>query len=201
MSNHQQMSINRHDKQKEKTRKRLMQSAMTLFLDKGYDNVSIAEIAEHADVGRATFYLHFTDKLDLATAIMNQNAHLMVDMTNDDVKHMPMRERSYYSWLKMFKVVQTQAHAYAALIGKDTLEIMQRNRDYVVALYRENIELGYYELGLDLPAEFVANIIAGALLQILTWWIGTNFVYTPQQMAEMMYLLVFRESASFDTEI
>lgn len=38
---------------------------MTLFLERGYDNVTVAEIAERAGLTRRTFFNHFADKREI----------------------------------------------------------------------------------------------------------------------------------------
>ena len=44
---------------------RLQQAAMTLFLERGYDNVTVAEIAGQAGLTRRTFFNHFADKREI----------------------------------------------------------------------------------------------------------------------------------------
>lgn len=46
-------------------RRRLQQSAMTLFAERGYDSVTVNEIAEHAGLTRRTFFNHFPDKREI----------------------------------------------------------------------------------------------------------------------------------------
>ena len=197
MSNLKQVSINRHEKRKQQTRMRLLQSAINLFVEKGYDNVTISEIAEYADVGRATFYLHFNDKIDLCIALINQNTQHIIDRAGEQVKEMTMRERSYYSWVEMFEAVQTQIPYYYALMGRDILEIFQRNREYTVAQYVYNLEQGNYNIELDLPHEFVGNFLAGAVQQVVGWWIQSDMRYSSKDMAGMMYYIIYRESPPF----
>lgn len=197
MSNLNQMSINRHEKRKLQTRIRIMRAAVNLFLAKGYDNVSISEIADMADIGRATFYLHFNDKIDMCIAIINQNSQFIIDRVGEEVQHMTMRERSYYSWLRMYESIETQTQHYFSLMGRDFLEILQRNLEYTVALYVENLEHGKYDLEVDLPNEFVGNFLAAAIQQVTGWWMMSGFEYTPKQMAEMTYKILYRESPPF----
>ncbi len=58
----------RRERNKQRVRSRLYSSAMQLFTEKGYEQTSIEEIAEAADVARGTFFNYFQHKEDLITA-------------------------------------------------------------------------------------------------------------------------------------
>lgn len=49
----------------ENLKDRLWHALFELMKEKSYSSISISEITEHADVGRATYYRHFTSKDDL----------------------------------------------------------------------------------------------------------------------------------------
>lgn len=49
-------------------RQRIIQAADELFAANGYDNVSVTDIAAHADVGRTTFFRYFGDKAEVVFA-------------------------------------------------------------------------------------------------------------------------------------
>ncbi|HEY2071361.1 MAG TPA: TetR/AcrR family transcriptional regulator [Rhizomicrobium sp.] len=50
------------DRRKERTQRALMRAFVELVLTKGYANVSVEEIAARADVGRSTFYMHYSGR-------------------------------------------------------------------------------------------------------------------------------------------
>ena len=52
----------RRTRKREQTRELIQRVAMRLFRDKGFDNVTIAEISEAADVDATTFWRHFGSK-------------------------------------------------------------------------------------------------------------------------------------------
>lgn len=58
------------DAQRALTRTRILEAAGHLFASRGYAATSIDHIAEGAGVSRATFYLHFTSKLELMNALL-----------------------------------------------------------------------------------------------------------------------------------
>ena len=49
----------RRERKKAATRKALSEAALALFLERGYDKVTVAEIAEAADTAIATLFAHF----------------------------------------------------------------------------------------------------------------------------------------------
>lgn len=60
--------LGRRERNKRRVRERLYSSAIELFIQKGYEQTSVDEIAEAADVARGTFFNHFQRKEDLITA-------------------------------------------------------------------------------------------------------------------------------------
>lgn len=52
------------------TRGRILDVALELFLEHGYDQTSLREIAEHLDVTKAALYYHFRTKEDILDALV-----------------------------------------------------------------------------------------------------------------------------------
>jgi AcrR family transcriptional regulator len=46
-------------------RERLQQAALDLFVERGYENTAVAEIAERAGLAKSTFFRHFRDKREV----------------------------------------------------------------------------------------------------------------------------------------
>lgn len=64
------------ERKKQRTRQALIEAAVRLFDDRGYDQVTVAEIADAAEVSPRTFFLHFQTKEDVLLA----NADVRVDL-------------------------------------------------------------------------------------------------------------------------
>jgi AcrR family transcriptional regulator len=56
------------ERKKRQARQRIVEAAEALFLERGFDDVSVSDIAEHAEVGRTTFFRHFGDKQEVVFA-------------------------------------------------------------------------------------------------------------------------------------
>jgi AcrR family transcriptional regulator len=53
-----------------RTRRRLCDAARSVFAEKGLDLTTVDDITERADVGKGTFYYHFSDKQDIIGALL-----------------------------------------------------------------------------------------------------------------------------------
>lgn len=53
-------------------RKRLLEEAMRLFSEKGFDQTTVADIVEAAGIGRGTFYNYFQDVKSIFNAVVDQ---------------------------------------------------------------------------------------------------------------------------------
>ncbi|MBI1808228.1 MAG: TetR/AcrR family transcriptional regulator [Ignavibacteria bacterium] len=66
------MGINeRKERNKQEMRKQILSTAMKLFLEEGFQNVSIRRIADNIEYSPATIYLYFKDKDDILFALHN----------------------------------------------------------------------------------------------------------------------------------
>lgn len=61
-----------------RTREAILDAAMSLFAEHGFDGVTVNDIAARAEVGRTTFFRYFTDKQELLFADDDQIEQVMV---------------------------------------------------------------------------------------------------------------------------
>ncbi len=99
-----------------RNRDRIVEVARGLFRTKGYDAVSMDEVAKAAEVGTGTLYRHFPTKEDLYDAVLEAWA----DRVNAAVERAlsleaPSRER-LLAWLTDFAAMLTEHKGAAARI-------------------------------------------------------------------------------------
>src|SRR5690348_4294169 len=66
-------AVSLRERKKAETRQSLWHAAVELFLERGYDNVSIAEIAAAANVSKMTVFNYFSTKDDLVFGPMEEH--------------------------------------------------------------------------------------------------------------------------------
>jgi AcrR family transcriptional regulator len=75
----------RQARRKQATEQRLLDAALSVFLERGYDGATTGEMARAADVAAGTFYLHFRDKRAVFDQLARRAAHELVDAWRDAV--------------------------------------------------------------------------------------------------------------------
>jgi AcrR family transcriptional regulator len=110
------------ERKKARTRRAISEAAIALFLERGYDEVSVAEIAETAEVSKRTLFAYFPTKDDLVL-------HRFAD--HEDESARVVRER----FADEAPLDALQRHLRAALDQRDPISGLC-DVPQVVAFYR-----------------------------------------------------------------
>ena len=78
--------LSRQKRKVGRTRAKLLDAARSVFSRKGLDLTTIDDITEQADVGRGTFYYHFSAKEDLISELIGDMLDHLVAQVNDRCK-------------------------------------------------------------------------------------------------------------------
>lgn len=71
---------------KKQKKEALLNTAFDLFITKGIQKTSIADIVEKAGVAKGTFYLYFTDKYDLRNKLISHKANQLLSSSYKEMK-------------------------------------------------------------------------------------------------------------------
>lgn len=77
----------RKKREKEYRRQSIIDAAEKLFFEKGYDNVSMNDIAGVVELNRATIYLYFENKEALCFAVILRGVRMLNEMVKNHVKN------------------------------------------------------------------------------------------------------------------
>jgi AcrR family transcriptional regulator len=186
--------MNRAERRREHTLMQLRQAAMELIFEEGYANLTIRAITERADLGYGTFYLYFAEKDDLVWDLMLHLAEAEARRINELVADVPFPRREYLSWVELYKFAHANRETFVAMLGTNgSVTLIHRYQDWLANLHETNLRAGLYTTGLDVPLDFLSQFSSGALVRLMVWWLETPNTYTPEDMADMTYLTVYRQ--------
>lgn len=187
------------DRRVQRTRKLLSEAMQELILEQGYEATTVVEITERANLGRATFYLHYKDKEDLLLSslesVFNDLVYRLEASTTRDWRLIGQGAIDL-----AFEHAAENADLYRIIFsGHGAWSISRRIRDYIAAYAQRVIEAAQAEAGVlpRLPAEVPANYIAASLLGTIAWWLERDMPFSPAEMAETFRLLNFQGTAQF----
>jgi AcrR family transcriptional regulator len=177
----------REDRRVRRTRRLLREALLALVAEKGYDRVTVQDVLDRADLGRATFYAHFRDKDDLLLAGFGElRQPLRSAMARSERgEHEPPGE-GLETTRALFEHVAAHRALYRGLAGSRAgALVLKRARGELVALTRGHFERVVAQRGArpTIPLEVLAEHTVGALLGVLTWWLDADSTYSAQEMA------------------
>jgi TetR/AcrR family transcriptional regulator, cholesterol catabolism regulator len=77
--------VARRERHKQQTRERLLDAAIGCFPEKGYDETTVDQIADRADVARATVFNHFPEKARFLSAYLERRRALLRVLLRNEV--------------------------------------------------------------------------------------------------------------------
>jgi len=189
------MSDGPDDRRVRRTHRALQEALRSLMLQKAYDQITVQELLDRADVGRATFYAHFRDKDALLMSefeVMRQalRQHLSTTLHAREHASGPLRhgEQGPEIALALFQHAAIRRGEYRALVrSKSGGAILKLVHQEFTSLMREHFDqaVAHAHLQPAVPVEVTAQYVAGALLGLLTWWLYHDVSYTPEEMGSM----------------
>lgn len=180
------------DRRVRRTRHRLRDALITLILEKGYEQVTIQQITDTADLSRATFYLHYKTKGELlANSLEEMFDELMASVKDNILRRRVENEENVAPSLPIFIHVQEYADLYRSLLGDQGISsVINRILDYISRIAEEQYRLLVDDVeNLQIPIEVAARHLAGGMLSLLTWWLETDMAQSPTQMAQYFHQL------------
>jgi AcrR family transcriptional regulator len=178
------------DRRIERTHALLRDALMALIVEKGYDTITVQDIADKANVARTTFYLHFKDKDELLFHGMRlmyeelfQNA--IAARVDDDPLGIGFRLDDSTD----FEHVAKYADFYRIMISeRGSISFLIRVQEFLAnnLLYMILKPLEAKGMKSDIPLEIVAYSCAGAQIAVIKWWLDHDMPYTPKEMGKML---------------
>ncbi len=176
----------RTDRRVHRTRQLLLNALTDLILEQDYEKITVQDIIDRADVGRATFYSHFRDKDDL---LLSGAEALRAALDAFLAQVGPGTGAWDYS-LALFRHIEARRQVFKALLrqrsGNVLLEHMQKTQ---MTALRKHLEKGLPKNRRPVPPDVVAQYLVSGFLGLLLWWLDNDIVCSAEQLNQYYFTL------------
>lgn len=172
-----------------RTRAALFDALVRLIRRKDYDLVTVEDILAEADVGRATFYAHFTSKDDLLRRSLDRLRQLLL-AAHDPALRAPFPLDPRWSPSRaLFEHMAEFADVQAALAGGRGAAVLRNAIEEVVAgVLRETLPPGPVGgISRDLAILHVVSTVD----TVFRWWLERRGELPPQEADALFRQLAF----------
>jgi AcrR family transcriptional regulator len=176
-----------------RTRQMLRDALVSLIAEKGFDALTVQDIADRATLNRATFYLHYQDKHDLLVKSLHDAIdELMADIGPSAASGQLVFDGSLRSIVGVFNHVAQHARFYKVMMGAEGVpSFIAGVRDYMVEITLKWLTMLQPEPHQStVPLDIVANSLSWSLLGVLIWWLEHDLPQPPEYMAEQFHRLM-----------
>jgi AcrR family transcriptional regulator len=174
-----------------RTRELLQKALIELINDHHYDDITIQDIVDRANVGRTTFYLHYNSKEELFSSchgniVSEFHFGPLHPLSRNELlaSEAPMGIIFAYKHLE-----EGRARLNSVFQGRDGPLILRRIRDMSAQEIEKNLRAVFTEADSAIPFNMLANYLAGAQVALMQWWLEKRQPYTPENLAQTFHRL------------
>jgi AcrR family transcriptional regulator len=178
----------KEDRRVQRTRQLLLQALMSLVPEKGFDEVTVQDIIDRANVGRATFYAHFIDKEDLLVQAMDPFSAHLKQRQRQALANGGARDADAFTFAReLFAHAEGHRGIFRAIAGKGAAVILRRHFERMqLELVREEVKaLAARHRCPAFPVEAVSHALASALFGLLVWWMDGRPRLSAEEVSEL----------------
>jgi AcrR family transcriptional regulator len=187
------MTHNQNDPRVLRTQKLLQEALIDLNTERGFDAITVKDIAKRAAVNRATFYRHYQDKFDLLEQIFQEAVSQFAGDLGPpgEVARTIHPEDPPERWVKLFEHFTEHKRLYLALLGsRGSSWFVARIRDHFVNLMEEReqqrAQLPAFQgktFHSQIPRKVIMTLASTLLISTVAWWLESGKQYSAREIA------------------
>jgi AcrR family transcriptional regulator len=165
------MALRKDDRRVQRTKQLLREALLCLIREKGFEALTVQDIIDRANVGRATFYAHFDNKEDLlVSGLEGLRVTLKEHQRQAHLRQIGSDEQLFAFSRETFAHVAGHRDVFRAMVGKQSGALIQQLlHKIMVDLVREDVKAMLGRTG-PVPAEAVVQFLAGGLFGLVRLW-------------------------------
>jgi AcrR family transcriptional regulator len=176
------------DRRVQRTRRLLQRALIELINERSYDDITIQDIVDRANVGRTTFYTHFTGKEELFLtcheAVVAEFYFWPLSGEEMLSPEPPAGMLAGYRHLE-----EARPLINPIFQGKDSALILRRMREWSAQEIEQSLRAAFDESDSAIPFNLLAYYLAGAQITLMQWWMDKRTPYPADDLARMFHRL------------
>jgi AcrR family transcriptional regulator len=151
-----------------------------------YDAITVEDLCERANVGRSTFYAHYTGKDDLLRSGLARLREVFIGRQTGAAIAKDKKDCELTFSLAMFQHARNHAHLHRALGNRGTTIALDAIREVLCDLVRSELTAATGKNSPStLPRELIVQCVVGAHMGVVSWWLNGGANLPPEQVAAM----------------
>ena len=182
------------DRRQKKTREAIFDAFCTLLSKKHYNQITVSQIIELADVGRATFYAHFETKDALLRSLCEELFCHIFDKsanTKNGHRHIFECDAPPSVFLHLLTHLQSNDHNLLKLLTSENNELFLRYfKENLKFLIEDQLHIFESKKPERLPEDFWIDHICSVFVETVRWWIENGMKESPETLSEYFMLAI-----------
>lgn len=182
------------DRRQRKSRDAIFHAFIGLLAEKDAAHITVGEIIDRADVGRATFYAHFETKDFLLRDLCEDLfCHIFdaVHEDGDEHRHLFCCDAPDSVFLHLFRHLKQDDNRILTLLsGRNAMLFLPYFRAGLSRLVEDRLPLFEGRRPADLPHEFWVRHIVSVFVETLHWWTDGGLRESPETITEYFLKMV-----------
>jgi len=181
------------DRRQRKTREAIFSAFTELLSTKDFSQITVGEIIEKADVGRATFYSHFETKDFLLKEFCEELFCHIFDVENQEHnhKHIFDCDGANSVFLHLCQHLCRNDNNILSLLSSQNNELFLRYfKANLETLIESQLPIFGSRKSKDIPYSFWKNHIVSTFVETLKWWIENGMNESPDVITSYFFKVI-----------
>lgn len=182
------------DRRQRKTREAIFKAFTELLYQKDFNQITVGEIIDKADIGRATFYAHFETKDFLLKEFCEELFCHIFDTERketDDHKHIFECDGADSVFLHLFQHLQKNDNNILALLSSQNNELFLRYfKSNLEILVESHLFMFDSYKSKQIPDSFWKNHIVSVFVETINWWTLNGMKESPEVITKYFFAVI-----------
>lgn len=182
------------DRRQKKTREAIFKAFSELLSKKQYSQITVGEIIERADVGRATFYTHFETKDFLLKKLCEELFCHIFDSTEgggERHQHIFDCEAPSSVILHLLQHLQKNDNNILKLLASENNELFLRYfKENLKELIQKQPQIFENKRSRDIPNDYWINHVSTTFVETVKWWIDNGTKESPETICQYFSIVM-----------